>query len=88
MFSLDEEYQLGNGENVPYADMIPPSERFEELLDSEMDLRVFFNSLKDRDKKILALSSSGAKQADVAQEIGVSQAYISRILKGIRKRWR
>lgn len=87
-FSLDEEYQLNNGENVPYADMIPSKERFEEWSDSEMDLAVFLDGLKDREKKILILLFRGVKQADIASEMGISRSYVSKILRGIRKRWR
>lgn len=87
-FSFDEECKLKNGDSVPYADMIPSGERFEELSDSDMDLRVFLDRLKDREKKIVLLSFRGVKQADIAQEIGITQSMVSRILRGIRKRWR
>lgn len=87
-FSLDEEYRLDNGDSVPRGDMIPSEERFEELCDSKMDLVVFLDGLKDREKKIVLLSFRGAKQADIAQEIGITQSMVSRILSGIRKRWR
>lgn len=87
-FSLDEEYQSNNGGSVPYADIIPSEERFEEWSDSKMDLAVFIDGLKDREKKIVSLTFRGAKQADIAQEIGITQSLVSRILRGIRKRWR
>lgn len=85
-FSLDEEYQLDNGESVYYAEMIPSTERFEELSDSKLDLDVFFKELPAREKEIVILSMRGARQADIAQRIGVSQAQVSRILKGIQKK--
>lgn len=85
-FSIDEEYQLDNGESVSYADMIPSEERFEGLVDFWMDFEIFLNRLNDREKKIVLLSLDGTNQTEIAQEIGVSQSYISRILKGIRKK--
>lgn len=85
-FSLDEEYRLNNGESVSYSDMIPSTERFEELSDSKLDLDVLFEGLSEREKEIAILSMRGARQTDIAQRIGVSQSYISRILKGIQKK--
>lgn len=87
-FSLDEEFPLDNGETAPYAEIIQSGERFEELSDFEMDLKAFIGGLKDREKKIVLLSFRGDKQVDIAQEIGISQSYVSRILKGIQKRRR
>lgn len=82
-FSLDEECQLGDGESVRYSDMIPSAERFEELSGLKIDLERLFNRLNDREKKIVLLFLNGANQREIAQEIGVSQAQISRILKDI-----
>lgn len=84
-FSLDEEYQLDNVGSVPYADMIPSAERFEELVDSGMDFEIFLNRLNGREKKIALLSLNGTNQTEIAKEIGVDQSRVSRILKGIRK---
>lgn len=85
-FSLDEEYRLGNGESVSYADMIASEKRFEELSDSKFNFDVFFKKLPDREKKIVLLSMNDVTQREIAQEVGVSQAQISRILKSIRKK--
>lgn len=85
-FSLDEEYQLDNGESVPYADMISSTERFDDLSNFKMDFDVLFEKLSEREKKIVLLSMNDATQMEIAQEIGISQSYVSRILKGIRKK--
>lgn len=85
-FSLDEEYQLDNGETIPRGNMIASEKRFEELSDSKFDFDAFFKELSDREKKIVLLSMNGVKQMDIAQDIGVTQSQISRILKGIRKK--
>lgn len=39
--------------------MIPSEERFEEWSDSKMDLAVFIDGLKDREKKIVSLTFRG-----------------------------
>ena len=88
VFSLDEEYQLNNGDSVPYADMIPSEEKFEELSDSEIDLEIFLDGLRDKERKAVTLYFRGATQRNISQEIGIPQSTISRIFKGIRKRWR
>lgn len=85
-FSLDEEYQLDNGETIPRGNGIPSIERFEELSDSRFDFDVLFEGLSEREKEIAILSMRGVRQVDMAQRIGLSQSYISRILKGIQKK--
>lgn len=81
-FSLDEDYRFDNDESVLYADIIPSKEQS----DSKFDFDAFFKELSDREKKIVLLSMNGVKQMDIAQDIGVTQSQISRILKGIRKK--
>lgn len=85
-FSLDEDYQLDNGETIPRGNMIASEERFEELSGSKFDLDVFFKELQEREKEVAILYARGVKQAEIAKRIGVSQSYISRILKGIQKK--
>lgn len=84
-FSLDEEYQLNNGYGVPYADMIPSVERFEDLAHFKIDLDSKIAGMSEREKRILKLSANGKTQRQIVQEIGVSQPQISRILKKIRE---
>ena len=86
VFSLDEDYQLDNGETVPRGNGIPSAERFEELSDSKMDFGLFLEGLPEREKEIVVLSMRGVRQTEIAQRIGVSQSYVSRILKGIQKK--
>lgn len=85
VFSLDEEYFLENGDAVPRGDMIPSENNFEDLVHSQIILESNIAGMREREKRILKLSASGKTQRQVAQEIGVSQPYISRILKKIRK---
>lgn len=85
-FSLDEDYKLENGETIPRGNGIPSAERFEELSDSKFDFDIFFKELSDREKKIVLLFMSDVTQREIAQDIGVAQSQVSRILKGIRKK--
>lgn len=86
VFSLDEECHLDNDESVSYSDMIPSAERFEELSGLKIDLERFLNRLDDREKKIVFLFLNGMSQMKIAKEIGLSQPYISKFLKGIRRK--
>lgn len=84
-FSLDEEYQLNNGDSVPMGDMIPSEYSFENLVHSKIALDSNISGMTEREKRILKLSANGKTQRQIVQEIGVSQPQISRILKKIRK---
>lgn len=44
----------------------------------------FFETLPPREKKALALCLRGVSQSQAAKQLGVSQPYYSRILKGVR----
>lgn len=84
-FSLDEEYRLDNGDSVPRGDMIPPENSFENFVHSKISLNIKIAGMSEREKKILNLSASGKNQYQIAEEMGLSQPYISRILKKIQK---
>ena len=84
-FSLDEEYRLDNGDSVPRGDMIPPENSFENFVHSKISLNIKIAGMSEREKKILNLSASGKNQYQIAEEMGLSQSCISRILKKIRK---
>ena len=84
-FSLDEKHILDNGDEVSYADMIPDKTCVEEVL-----MKVYyeqeFGSLTDYEKTILKLRLEGKSQLDIAMIMGVSQSYISRIIKKVKNR--
>lgn len=83
VFSLDEKYRLDNGDSVPRGDMIPSEYSFENLVHSKIALDSNISGMSEREKKILKLCEIGKTQRQIAQEIGVSQPQISRILKKI-----
>lgn len=87
-FSLDEPYQLENGDLVNFSETIADSKRFEEEVIAGMQMKQLFSALSDREKKIVSLSMDGKKQTEIAKTCGMSQANVSRIAKSIRKKWR
>ena len=76
-------YQVSEGDSVPRGDMIPSEYSFENLVHSKIALDSNISGMSEREKKILKLCEIGKTQRQIAQEIGVSQPQISRILKKI-----
>lgn len=86
-FSLDEPYDFGNGESVDYSEMIADSRRFEDEVASDMQLEQILSSLTEREKKIVDLSMQDKTQREIAKICGISQSYVSRIIKSVYKKW-
>lgn len=88
LFSLDEPYQLENGDLVNFSETIADSRMFEEEVIANMQMEQIFSNLSDREKKVISLSVDGKTQREIAEILGLSQSYISRIIKSIYKKWR
>lgn len=87
-FSLDEPYDFGNGESVDFSEIISDNRRFEEEVIADMQMEQIFLALSGREKKITSLSMHGKTQREIADICGISQSYVSRIIKSICKKWR
>ena len=87
-FSLDEPYDLGNGESVDFSEMIADKRRFEDEMIADMQLEQMLSRLSEIEKKIIFLRMDGKSQREIAEILGFSQSYISRIIKSIYKKWR
>ena len=87
-FSLDESYNLGNGESIDFSEMIADSSRFEEEVIADIQMERMLSTLSDREKKIISLSMDGKTQMEIAETCGISQPQVSRIIKSIYKKWR
>ena len=87
-FSLDEPYDLGNGKLVNFYEMIADNRRFEEEIIADMQMKQIFSTLSDREKKIISLSIDGKTQREIAEILGISQPFVSRIIKSIHNKWR
>lgn len=83
-FSLDAPYPLDNGGSVSYGEMIEGDKGFEEEALSNCDIRESFRRLSERDRRIIGLRVQGKTQGEIAGELGLSQSYVSRIIKGVR----
>lgn len=79
--SLYEPVYNDGGDTICVLDQLGESGSEENWI-SAMSLRDTMNSLSPREKKIMALRYlSGKTQVEVAQEIGISQAQVSRLEK-------
>lgn len=87
-FSLDEPYDLGNGESIEFSEMIADSRRFEEEAIADMQIEQIFSILGEREKKIITLSMQDKTQSEIANICGISQPQVSRIIKSVYKKWR
>lgn len=86
VFSLDQPYDLGNGESVDFSEMIADNRQFEEVVIANMEMKNIFSVLNEREKKIISLSMNGKKQREIAEICGVSQSHVSRIKKSVYKK--
>lgn len=86
--SLDETYQLKNGDLINFSESIADSKRFEEEVIADMQMKQIFSTLSDRENKVISLSMGGKSQRKISEVCGISQPQVSRIIKSIYKKWR
>ena len=84
--SLYEPVYSDNGDTIYVVDQVGDKNDDNNWLD-EITFRDAMNDLGDREKKILSLRfMSGKTQMEVSEEIGISQAQVSRLEKAALKR--
>ena len=84
--SLYDPVYSDGGDTIFVMDQIGDKRDDKEWLD-EIMLRQAIDNLSDREKRILSLRFfTGKTQVEVAQEIGISQAQVSRVEKGALER--
>ena len=81
--SLYEPIYTESGENMTVMDQVRDSRNTDENWLSRIALGEALDALNDREKRILSLRFfDGRTQMEVADEIGISQAQVSRLEKG------
>lgn len=87
-FSLDDIKTLDNGEEVSYGEIISDGKDFEGTVVESLYMQSFLHGLNERDRKIICqYIMEHKKQNEIASELGISQAWISRLLKSIRNKY-
>lgn len=85
-FSLDDNADIGNGEIVPYAEMIADGKDYEENVVNSMLAQQIFESLGSREKHIFTMFFVESRtQSEISQALGISQSYVSRIISSMGK---
>ena len=87
-FSLDDNANLGNGEEVTYLEMIACDRKFEEEVIANRLFSEFQISLSSREKRIIELYLNEKTQREIAEILGISQANVSRILKKLFEKYK
>ncbi len=85
-FSLDDNVDIGNGESVPYAEMIADGKDYEENVVNSMLAQQIFERLESREKHIFTMFFVESRtQSEISKELGISQSYVSRIISSMGK---
>lgn len=85
-FSLDDDADIGNGESVPYAEMIADGKDYEENVVNSMLAQQIFESLGSREKHIFTMFFvENRTQSEISKALGISQSYVSRIISSMEK---
>lgn len=85
-FSLDDNADIGNGESVPYAEMIADGKDYEENVVNSMLAQQIIESLGSREKHIFTMFFVESRtQSEISKALGISQSYVSRIISSMGK---
>lgn len=86
-FSLDDNADIGNGESVPYAEMIADGKDYEENVVNSMLAQQIFERLESREKHIFTMFfMENRTQSEISKALGISQSYVSRIISSMGKK--
>ncbi|MBR7181879.1 MAG: RNA polymerase sporulation sigma factor SigG [Clostridia bacterium] len=87
--SLYEPVYSENGDSIYVMDQLSDTSAGEEHWLENIALRDAMNKLSERERKIIELRFFGGKtQTEIAEDIGISQAQVSRLEKGALERMR
>ena len=79
-FSLDDNADIGNGEKVPYAEMIADDKDYEEVVVNSMLAQQIF------ERHIFTMFFvENRTQSEICKALGISQSYGSRIISSMGK---
>ena len=87
-FSIDDNSNLGNGEKVPYSEIIACDRKFEEEVIENDLFSEFQKILSDTEKRIIELYLNDKTQTEIAEILGFSQAHVSRTLKKLLEKYK
>lgn len=83
-FSLDESFLMDDRESVPHSDMIADDKDFTEEVLFRHSIANNLTGLSDRERQIIGMRIRGNKQREIGEALGISQKYVSKIIKKVR----
>lgn len=83
-FSLDEPFMIGDGESMLHSDTLAYNKDFVEEILFQYSIASNLTELSDRERRVIGMRLQGKSQREIAEVFGVSQSYVSRIIKGVR----
>ena len=86
-FSLDDTVNIKNGERIPFSDIISDGTTFENDVLIRTQIHEILKKLPNRNQKIFIMTLQGKTQREIAAVTGLSQSYISRIIKGVLRKY-
>lgn len=87
-FSIDWPCALDNGKEAAYADMIADGKQFEEDVIADIWLNEIMKLFSGREREIISLRMDGKTQNEIADICGITQSYVSRIIKAACKKYK
>lgn len=86
-FSLDDNVDIGNGESVPYAELMADGRDHEKDVINSILVQQIFGTLNLREKRIFIMAFvENRKQNEIAEEMKLSQPQVSRIIKNMGRK--
>ncbi len=85
-FSLDDEIEF-NDDSVAYSEFIQDKICVEDEVITRIYYKDIMDKLSEREQVILTLRLQGKKQKHIAEILGLSQSYISRIIEEVREKY-
>lgn len=85
--SIDDQVLFENGDSAPISEVIWNGYDMEDDVVTRLDSERVFANLNETEKKIVLLSKQGMTQREIAGECGISQSYVSRIMKSVRRKF-
>lgn len=84
--SLQDIVLQDDDEPLTYERYIPDNINVEDEVIARISVNKVLSNLTDQERQILLLHMDGMRQIDIANHIGISQAQVSRTLRGLKRR--
>lgn len=77
---IEETIYSSDGEEITLGDQLGTNKMSDH---TEIDVNLFLESLKPRDRKMIELTTHGKTQLEIGEELGISQVQVSRLMRSL-----